>query len=160
MVEYKKVSDFQRGTLYNILEDAYSYDLMFKEYFADEWREADTFFYDRLDIADKYCIVTCLDNKAIGFVCWDPRNSPHYVEIGHNCILTKYKGRKFGKKQLIEAMRRIGHFQVKKIIVTTNDSLLPAQRNYEACGFSLVRRRENVTDTRFSGAYIDYEIMI
>ena len=37
--------------------------------------------------------VTCVDGEPIGFVTWDPRNRPEYVEIGHNGIREKYKDR-------------------------------------------------------------------
>jgi hypothetical protein len=46
MIEFKKPSDFPKGTLYN---------------------------------------------QLIDHISWDPRQRPDYVEIGHNCILTKYK---------------------------------------------------------------------
>ena len=45
--------------------------------------------------------------KPIGFVTWDPRNRPEYVEIGHNGIRENYKGRGYGRLQLEEAIRRI-----------------------------------------------------
>jgi ribosomal protein S18 acetylase RimI-like enzyme len=158
-IKFYKVSDFDRGTLFNLLKDAYTYDPRFEEHFLSNWRECDDFFYDNINIADSCCIVTSLCEKAIGFVCWDPRNMPEYVEIGHNCIAQEFKGFKYGKLQLEEAISRIQKGNVKKIIVTTNESLYAAQKNYESVGFIEVLRRDNDSDTRFSGAYIDYEII-
>lgn len=81
-------------------------------------------------------------------------------EIGHNCILTKYKGNGYGKLQLQEAIRRIKEYNdLKKIVVTTNEITLSAQKNYESVGFKKVRKRVN-TETPFSGDYIDYEIIL
>lgn len=157
-IKFRKVSDFDRGTLFNLLQDAYSYDSRYEEHFVSSWQECDDFFYENIDIADKCCIIISVDDKAIGFVCWDPRNIPEYVEVGHNCILEEYKGMKLGKIQLNEAILRIQKSNPKKIIVTTNEKLYAAQKNYESVGFKEVRRRDNDTDTRFSGAYIDYEI--
>lgn len=51
-----------------------------------------------------------LDGEPIGHILWDPRNIPEYVEIGHNCIITKYKGNGFGKRQLQEAVDRIQQY--------------------------------------------------
>ena len=51
---------------------------------------------------DKYCIITVLDGEPIGHISWDPRHKPDYVEIGHNCIITKYKGKGYGYFQLEE----------------------------------------------------------
>ena len=66
--------------MYDILQDAYSFDSRNKEI----WDESDDFFYNNPEIADKYGLVTCIDGYPIGFVTWDPRNTPGYVEIGHN----------------------------------------------------------------------------
>ena len=74
-----------------ILQDAYSFDPRYKEIWDDDWRETDDFFYDNPEIASKYGIVTCLDGEPAGFVVWDPRNRPDYVEIGHNGIRERYK---------------------------------------------------------------------
>ena len=129
MIEYKKTSDFPKGTFYN-------------------------------QLADKYSFVTVVDGEPVGHISLDPRNCPEYVEIGHNCILTKFKGKGYGKLQLQEALRRIKEYEgLKKIIVTTNAFLLPAQKNYEAAGFVKVGERTN-NKTPFTGNYIDYEIVV
>jgi ribosomal protein S18 acetylase RimI-like enzyme len=72
--------------------------------------------------------ITTLNDEAIGFIVWDPRNIPEYVEIGHNCIASKYKGNGYGKMQLQEAVNIITQNDVRKIIVTTDDDLIAAQR--------------------------------
>ena len=93
----------------------------------------DEFFFDNPEIADKYGFVTCYKGEPIGFICWDPRNRPEYVEIGHNGIRTKYKRRGFGKAQLSEAVRRIKEYKgLKEIRVWTNSNLI-APKNYEKC---------------------------
>lgn len=158
MIEFKKISAFPKWTLYNQLVDAYSFDNNCKLYWDKMWKEYDQFFYSNLDyIADKYGFVTVVDDNVVGHISWDPRHIPDYVEIGHNCILSKYKGKGYGKIQLQEAIRRIKEYQVKKIIVTTNEFTLPAQKNYESVGFKKVSERKNL-DTPFAGDYIDYEI--
>ncbi|SNU06800.1 hypothetical protein SAMN06297422_10837 [Lachnospiraceae bacterium] len=40
MLEFKKIMDFPRGTIYNILQDAYSYDTRNKEIWEDNWKES------------------------------------------------------------------------------------------------------------------------
>jgi ribosomal protein S18 acetylase RimI-like enzyme len=67
---------------------------------------------------------------------------PDYAEIGHNCIVSKYKGNGYGIMQLHEAVNRIAQNDVKKIIVTTNNDLIPAQRMYENVGFKIDRERQ------------------
>ena len=106
-IEFRKFTDFPRGTLYDILQDAYSFDPRNKELWDENWRECDDFFYDNPEIAKRYGLVSCLDGFPVGFVTWDPRQRPEYVEIGHNGIREAYKRRGFGRLQLAEAVRRV-----------------------------------------------------
>lgn len=160
MIEFRKITEFPRGTLYNHLVDAYSFNKECRKTWDTLWKEYDNYFYDNLDIADKYCFITVLDKEPIGHISWDSRHRHDYVEIGHNCIITKYKGKGYGHVQLEEAIRRIKEYDdLKKIIVTTNEIFIPAQGNYESVGFIKTREREN-KGTPFSGKYIDYEMII
>lgn len=159
-IGYKKTTDFSRGLIIDLLEDAYSFDMRYKQYWEDNWREADDFLFNNRQIAEEYSFVTTLNEVPIGFIVWDPRKMPIYAEIGHNCIRTKHKGNNFGKLQLGEAIRRICKTEVKKIIVTTNEGLIPAQKNYESMGFQLIQKRINVDNPQIAGKYMDYELLI
>ena len=160
MIEFKKFSEFPRGTMYDILRDAYSFDSRNKQIWDRNWKESDDFFYDHPDIADKYGLVSCLDGNPIGFVTWDPRNRPEYVEIGHNGIREQYKGRGYGRLQLEEAIRRIRTYEgLKRIIVCTNSHLI-APKNYEAAGFVLCDRKPNGTESAFAGDFLYYEMIL
>ncbi len=75
------------------------------------WKEYDEFFYSNLQIAEKCSFIIVLGRIPIGHISWNPRNRPDYVEIGHNCILTKYKGNGYGKLQLQEAIKRIKEYR-------------------------------------------------
>ncbi len=68
VLEFKKFTDFPRGTMYSILQDAYAYDARNKEIWEKNWKESDDFFYDNPDIAEKYGLVSCIAGEAIGFV--------------------------------------------------------------------------------------------
>lgn len=155
-IKFKKVSDFNRGTIFELLTDAYSFDSKFGQRCSSDWEACDNFLFDNLQIADKCGFITTLNDEAIGFVIWDPRNMPEYAEIGHNCIASKHKGNGYAKIQLQEAVNRIIQNDVRKIIVSTNDELIPAQRMYESVGFKKCQRRKNESITDFAGEYIDY----
>lgn len=160
-IEFKKVSEFTPGILHRLLVDSYSFDLRWQACFESDWIAFDTFFFEHLDLADQYGFITTLDGKPIGHISWDPRNRPNYVVVGHNCIAARYKGNGYGKLQLQEAVRRICHYKgLKKIIVTTNGKLIPAQRNYESVGFTLINKRKNNEDSAFSGDYMEYEMIL
>ena len=80
------------------------------------------------------------------------------MEIGHNAIMTAWKGNGFEKAQLAEAIRRIKEYEgLKEIRVRTNSDLI-APRNYESVGFVLYDRRENLGETAFSGDDLYYRI--
>ena len=157
-IEFKKVSDFSRGIFLKLLQDAYSSNQIYQRTFNSDWQASDNFYFDNLQIADNYGFVTALNGEAIGFVFWDPRHMPEYAEIGHNCIASKYKGNGYGKLQLQEAVRRIIQNDVKKIIVSTNEDLVPAQRMYESIGFTFYQKRKN--DNPGLADYIDYKYLI
>lgn len=144
MIEFRKFTDFPRGTLYDLLQDAYSFDPRNKEIWDVNWHESDDFFYD----------------NPIGFVTWDPRNIPEYVEIGHNGIRSAYKRKGYGHMQLQEAIRRIKSYDgLKRIIVCTNGNLV-APRNYESVGFKLYDRKTNNSESAYTGDYLYYEIKL
>jgi len=159
-IEFRKFTDFERGIMYDILSDAYSFDERCSKCLNDNWKECDNFFFDNPDIADKCGFVTCLANKPIGFISWDPRKRPEYIEIGHNGIRTKYKGKGLGKRQLQEAIRRIKEYQdLKEIRVCTNSNWV-APRNYESVGFTLNDSKLNNSESAFSGDYLYYKIRL
>lgn len=159
-IEFRKFTDFKRGIMYDILADAYSFDERCRKCWSDNWKESDDFFFDNPDIAARCGFVTCLLGKPVGFICWDPRNCPAYVEIGHNGILTAYKGQGFGKRQLEEAVRRIKAYEdLKEIRVWTNSNLI-APKNYESVGFTLYDRKANDSEAAFSGDYLYYRMVL
>lgn len=159
-IKFRKFTEFPRGTLYDILQDAYSFDSRNKKIWDKNWHESDDFFYDNPRIADNYGFVTCVNDIPIGFVTWDPRHMPEYVEIGHNGIREQYKRKGYGHMQLEEAIRRIkGYKGLQRIIVCTNSNFA-APRNYESVGFKLYDRKRNDTESAYTGDYLYYEIIL
>ena len=66
MIEFKKISEFPKGTLYQQLIDAYSFNDECQKNWDSMWQEYDEFFYSNLDlIADNYCFITVLDVVAV-----------------------------------------------------------------------------------------------
>ena len=160
MIAFGKISVFPRGTLYDILADAYAYDPRNRKIWDANWQETDDFFYDHPAIADAYGPVTCLDGEPIGFVTWDPRHTPDCAEIGHNGIRQQHKGHGYGRLQLEEALRRIRAYPgLKRITVTTNSRLI-APKNYESAGFALADRKPNATESAYTGDCLFYELVL
>ena len=61
---------------------------------------------------------------------------------------------------MMEAVHRIKKQGAKKIIVWTNERLLPAQRTYESAGFQFVKRSEETICPEAAGQRIHYEIIV
>ena len=140
-IEFKKLHNFERGTIYKLLKDAYSFDKRYYQADGAKWKnEADDFFFDNPHIADSCVFITTINNEPIGVAMWDPRNLPEEAIIGHNCIIPKYKGYGYGKAQMQEAVNRILQKGAKRITVSTNADLIPAQRMYTSVGFKEVKR--------------------
>ncbi len=159
-IEFKKFNEFEKGILYRQLLDAYSFDSNCQKAWEKDWLEYDEFFFRNLKFTNDCGFVMVLNGEPIGHISWDPRNLPEYVILGHNCILTKYKGHGYGHILLQEAIQRIKAYHgIQKIVVTTNEITLPAQRNYESVGFKLKSRRKNL-EYPFAGDYIDYEMLL
>jgi len=135
-------SGHARGSLRAMLREAYgAVDKRFLALEDENWREFDDFFFDHPAIADRCGFVTMEGDAPVGFVSWDPRGLPASVQVGHNCILPAYRGRGYGKWQMVEAVERITRLHPKEIIVSTGltPAFLPARRMYEAAGFKAVR---------------------
>ena len=111
----------------------------------------DDFFFDHPEIADKYSFVTCFRGEPVGFICWDPRNRPEYVEIGHNAIRTAYKGNGFGKAQLTEALRRI----TVPTLVTAGEHDLIQEQETRRIAAHIPGARLVIVPGHDHGSYID-----
>lgn len=91
-------------------------------------------------------------------IIWDDRHRPEQVEIGRNGIREKFKRKGYGHMQLAEAIRRIKEYDgLQKIIVCTNSNLI-APKNYESVGFKLYNRKENNTESAYTGSYLYYSM--
>ena len=140
-IEFQLFDCFAAGTIAALLKDAYSFDPRYERDFHTAWEDADRFIYTHPQIAHQCGFVTVLEQKPIGFLCWDNRKMPELVELGHNCIIPGFQGKQYGKAQLLEAVNRLQRLHIKKITVTTNRQLIAAQKNYENVGFRLTGSR-------------------
>jgi hypothetical protein len=159
-LEVLSFSDAKAGIIYNLLLDTYS---KFGELVQQEktiWKEFDRFIFDNLNFMNDCGFITVEDKNPIGFMSWDPRCIPMSIEIGHNCIINKCKGKGKGIEQLRIGINKILKMKPNKIIVKTgrNDFFLPAQKMYESAGFKMksIHRTEN----ELVPEIIEYEMII
>jgi GNAT superfamily N-acetyltransferase len=108
----------------------------------DNWEQADRSVFDNPDTVGVCTFLSWVDTDVVGFFSFDPRPRPLYALIGHNCILPEFRGRGFGKQQILEILRRFRETGIRLAKVSTNDHpfFVPAQRMYISCGFQEVMR--------------------
>lgn len=133
---------YPRGTLCALLLDAYSVSEDYVNAHAKDWKEFDDFVYDNLSFMYKYGFISVQDGQPVGLFSFDPRLLPNQVRIGHNCIISAYKGQGRGKEQLKAGLAMIKSLTPREIVVSTgcNQLFLPARKMYEAVGFIELKR--------------------
>lgn len=159
-IAFRKITEFPRGTLAALLSDAYSFEPKFQRDWIEQWQAFDGFFYDNPHIAESCGFMTVIEGLAVGFVSWNPTNLPASAEVGHNCIMTKYKGNGYGTRQMKEAVQRILAQGAKQIVVWTNEICVPAQHTYQSAGFHFVKRSEETFCSDYAGQRLHYEITV
>ena len=160
MLGTKYFSEFDKGLLYSLLNDSY---LKFPELSAachETWKEFDSFVFDNLSFMDHCGFVSVLNETPIGFMSWDPRNSPVSVQVGHNCIINEYKGKGYGRSQLSIGMNIIKSRKPERIIVKTGNInfFIPAQRMYCSAGF--IQKQISFNNDPLVPELIEYEMIV
>jgi len=149
-ITFSPIASLNRGQIYEILKDSYhdlleKYDPRNKKKYLESWEQADKDAFDNPDTIGKCIFATYSDDELIGFASWDPRHFPKYGIIGQNCVLSKYKGRGFGKLQIEKLLSIFKKAKCKKVIVSTgnNEFFIPAQKMYESLGFVEIAKHLN-----------------
>jgi GNAT superfamily N-acetyltransferase len=122
-----------------------------------KWEEYDGEVFQYPDTVGACIFLTWKKNQLIGFGSYDPRLRPASGRIGHNCILPEFRGKGFGKIQIMEIVRRLTAFDIKTVRVSTcsHPFFTAAQRMYIGCGFVETRRLPPQIDPR--DELIEYE---
>ncbi len=155
MLTFTSVRQHQAGTIAFLLHQSYAQILItdkeFWEREKENWEQFDRQVFEDSETVGKCVLVTCLNDIAIGFASFDPRQKPELGIIGHNCILPEYRGKGYGKQQILETLDRMRALGIQRAIVSTSEHpfFLPAQRMYLACGFQEERRCRGGPDPRY-----------
>ena len=124
------------------------------------WKEADRSVFENPNTIGACTFMSWYGKNIVGFFSFDPRPSPAYGIIGHNCILPDYRNQGFGKQQMGEALRKLRQRMIRQAQVSTSDHpfFLPAQRMYVACGFIEVKRVPWDRDLRRNMIHYEQEL--
>ena len=106
----------------------------------NDWAEFDRDAFENPRTLGACVFLSWHGSDLIGFGSFDPRRKPELGIIGHNCILPKYRGKGFGRQQIMEILKRLNCLGIKTVKVTTNENpfFIAAQKMYESCGFQAI----------------------
>lgn len=145
ILTFNSISSFKEGDLFNILYGSYkgllAQNIKNKEKYIDNWKKFDSDSFKNPKIG-RCVFISCLNNKPIGLLSYDPRHFPEYGLIGHNCILPNFRKHGYGKKQIAYLLKIFAKNHCKKVKVETGsiEFFLPAQKMYQSLGFKEVSR--------------------
>jgi len=169
-LEFATIAGFKRGDLADILRRSYA---ALVEERPESWKseEAKWDDFDRQAFAHRESIGKCVfvslpgnddlfSDKPIGLASYDPRRAPEFGTVGQNCVLPEFRGRGFGREQILEILRRFREGGIAAARVTTSEHpfFLPALRMYQGLGFLEARRIAGGPDPRYR--LIDLELRI
>jgi GNAT superfamily N-acetyltransferase len=164
MLTFTQLTGQEVGTLAALLTESYGELLSTGHPFWQDqrgsWVEFDAEVFANPTTIGRCVFLTRLDTFIIGFSSFDPRRGPSVGVIGHNCILPAFRGQGFGKRQILETLRRLRMRTIREAIVSTSDHpfFMPAQRTYLACGFQETRRYPG--DARLGYQMIEYGMIL
>lgn len=115
------------------------------------WEEFDRRVFAAPDTVGRCVFISRLGPEPVGLASFDPRPGPAYGLVGQNCVLPEYRGRGFGKDQIIEVLARLRDRGVGAARVTTSGHpfFRPALEMYRGLGFREVRRYPGGPDPRY-----------
>jgi GNAT superfamily N-acetyltransferase len=158
------ISLFQPGLLSDLIQRSYAglveeWPMYWKQE-SEKWAAFDRQAFAHPDSIGKCVFVSCLDAEAIGLASYDPRQEPQYGLIGQNCILPEYRGRGFGKLQILEILRRFRERNTRAARVTTSEHpfFLPARNMYQNLGFKEIRRSTGGPDPQYLRIDMELEL--
>jgi len=145
-LEFKELSKSKEGLIYSLLKRSYKDltreipELLNK--WQDDWKQYDKEVHKFPDTIGNAGFLTTLNEKVIGFGSYDPRQSPELGIIGHNCILPEFRGKGFGRAQILKILVIFKKLGVNKVKVSTGEHPFfnPARKMYISCGFEETRR--------------------
>jgi GNAT superfamily N-acetyltransferase len=127
-----------------------------------KWGEFDRQVFAWPDTIGACVFVSRLDRQPVGLASFDPRPAPVYGLVGQNCVLPEYRGRGFGKKQILEILARFRDRGIGAARVTTSGHpfFLPAREMYRSLGFREIRRFPGGPDPRYQLIELGRELPI
>lgn len=139
---FNEVKKYEPGTIFRLLSECHVEIL--DQQLQDKLRQFDCEVFENPETVGKCTFVTTLGTDIVGMASYDPRQAPELGKIGYNCILPGHQKKGYGKRQVLEMLRRLRKFGVRRVAVFTSEHPFfePARKMYLSCGFSELDRQQ------------------
>jgi GNAT superfamily N-acetyltransferase len=165
-LRFEPISPFSPGALADIIGRSYA-ELVGKwpepwEQEREKWADFDRQAFALPDTVGRCVFVSCLEDRPVGLASYDPRPGPRYGIVGQNCVLPEFRGRGFGKRQILEILRRFRETRMRAARVTTSEHPFfnPARRMYRSLGFKEIRHYPGGPDLCFKLIELEIDLAI
>jgi GNAT superfamily N-acetyltransferase len=161
LLTFRPVTQYKAGIIASLLHQSYakilSAEPLYWQKEVANWLLFDREVFANPETVGQCVFITFLGEEEIGFGSFDPRQRPELGIIGHNCVLPRFQGKGYGKRQILEIFERFKQMGIKRAKATTSEHpfFLPAQKMYLDCGFQEKRRLIGGPDPRYK--VIEYE---
>ena len=142
-IQFTSPTEHPQGTLFDLLKRSWA--PLWEPKLEEKIRQFDSDVSDYPETVGACTFLTCLSSEPVGVGSYDPRPGPERGMIGWNCVVPEHQGKGIGKAQILEILRILRSWGIRKACVITADEdfYVPAQRLYEACGFTRVHTSRN-----------------
>jgi GNAT superfamily N-acetyltransferase len=138
---FNNTAKYEPGIIFRLL--SVSYAEILDRHLQDRFQRFDREVFSNPATVGNCTFVTTFGTDIIGMASYDPRQAPELGKVGYNCILPEYRKKGYGKKQILEVIRRLRAFGIRRVAVSTSEHPFyePARKMYLSCGFSEVEKK-------------------
>jgi GNAT superfamily N-acetyltransferase len=155
---FNEVAKYEPGIIRDLLFSCY--EQILDNDLQEQFRQFDQDVFENLGTVGACTFITTIGRQIIGMGSYDPRQAPELGIIGHNCILPEQQGNGYGKRQILEIIRRLKFRHIKRATVTTSEHpfFKPACAMYLACGFSELERKQENPQNMYKKIHYEMEL--
>ena len=155
---FNKIDKYEPGVIYSLLSR--SYEEILDQQLQQQFQQFDKAVFENPDTVGACTFITSLGMDIIGMASYDPRQAPEHAIIGHNCVLPQYRKNGYGKKQILEIIKRLKLRNVSRILASTSEHPFfePAQKIYLSCGFTELERKKRQPQDQDKTIYYELKL--
>jgi GNAT superfamily N-acetyltransferase len=156
-MDYLTIDNFEKGVVFDLLCRAF--EPIMNDELEAKLQRYDKEIFDNPKTVGASLFLARVDGELVGMASWDPRQFPKAI-VGYNCILPEFQGKRFGKQQLLELLRRLKASGFTDAAAKTGDHPFyePSQNMFKSCGFDEINRCQTSSDPRYGS--IDYHLVL